>query len=108
MLATPAVEQNGFDLFCLGLTMIGRGDTDMPAPLKAHLVAVITQAMTLAENPDRIEGALLPEAIQLALEIRDGGQLSAIIKKLGSPQSITPALANEILHDVESSVACYR
>ncbi len=80
MLAAASPERERFPpLFQLALQVLSaRGE--LPAQLAQHLETVIVQALEIAGDPQKVSPSTLPEAIQLALEIRGNDQLRAAIE----------------------------
>lgn len=75
MLAAASPEREKFPyLFHLALELVSAGK-DLPAPLSKHMELVSRQAMDVLMNPSMVTANTLPEAIQLALQLRSSEQL---------------------------------
>lgn len=68
----------------------------IPEELKAHLVAVITEAKALS-HPDFVPKHANPEAIALALWMKSNQELNAAVEKITIFENIDPILASKIL-----------
>lgn len=75
MLAAASPEREKFPyLFHLALELVSAGK-DLPEPLSKHMELVSRQAMDVLMNPAAVSANTLPEAIQLALQLRSSEQL---------------------------------
>jgi hypothetical protein len=82
-------------LFQVALQILGN-ERQLPTQLSAHLKSVVSQAVRIVADPSAISKDTLPEAIQLALDLKRSAELQEAI----SPSvdgSITPQTARDIL-----------
>lgn len=97
MLAAAATEEKRvLELFDLALRLIQKSGS-VPPQLSQHFNAILHQARVLAENPTAVKGDISPEAIQLALQLRDRKNLREAFRNVPDLSSITPEQAGEIL-----------
>jgi hypothetical protein len=104
--AAPKRQDKSLDLFCLALTLICKKEDNIPASLKTYFEEVVSQARVLARDPTQVQGRIMPEAIQLALEMRRAKQFSTQIEGVNGVDSVTPEIAGNILSAVETSFVC--
>jgi hypothetical protein len=103
--AIPAEETRVLQLFELALRLVGSGSQKVPDQLKTYFDTVLEQARRLANDPTAVSGTILPEAIQLAIDLRDVEELRNAVDNLSSLAAITPERANAILVSLERHVA---
>jgi hypothetical protein len=102
--ATSPREGQRIEQLLFALSLIGRGDTAVPAALREYLQTVLHQAKELAANPAQAGGPLLPEAIQLALEMRKREALSSQMQSVKDESAVTADDANKLLAAVEEAL----
>lgn len=102
MLAATPQNSQSLELVKLVLSLISSGNDQIPEPLKQHASLVFSQAKSLAEKPSSVTVDILPESINLALEMRLIDELSKEMEEVSDIESITPALANRLLTTMES------
>ncbi|WP_157861920.1 hypothetical protein [Methylobacterium sp. Leaf361] len=103
--AAPAEETRVLALFQLALRLIRQGQGGVPPELERYFNSVLAQARSLSNDPRAVQGQLLPEAIQLALDIRDLDGLKDEIEGAHDASTVSPALADRILMRLERRVA---
>ena len=67
------------------------------ASLRAHTLLILRSACDIAEDPFSIDGQTLSESIELALCLRGNPELRQNLQKLNSLDSISPAIAEQLL-----------
>jgi len=102
MLAAAPSRNNLLELIRLALTMVSSDQKNIPESLKQHVYVVLKQAIQLAEAPKQVTGEILPESIELAIEIRDEKNLTSDIDSLADFDNITPDLAYRLLQRMET------
>jgi hypothetical protein len=103
MLAASSSEQNrALELFDLTLRLVQRSGA-IPPQLSQHFNAILHQARALAEAPGTVESPIFPEAIQLALRLREE-RLQEAFQNVPDLSSVTPELAARILSSLDASV----
>jgi hypothetical protein len=103
MLAASSSEQNRvLELFDLTLRLVQKCGP-IPPQLSQHFNAILRQARALAEDPISVESPISPEAIQLALRLREG-KLREAFQDVPDLSSVTPELAARILSSLDASV----
>lgn len=100
--ATSTQSRDSLELVRLALLMISTGNQNISEPLKTYCGQVMAQAREVVDNPSRIDAGILPEAIDLALEIRESEGLTAEMGRFTSMDNVTPVLAKEILTNMEA------
>jgi hypothetical protein len=78
---------------------------EVPDVLRRHLMDVIAQARQLAGDPSSVKGAVSPEAVALARQIRAQSNLAAVVNQITSFDSINSELASSVLHNLERRTA---
>ena len=103
MLAASSSEQDRvLELFDLALRLVQRSGP-IPPGLIQHFNAILRQARALAEDPNSVKGQISPEAIQLALRLRER-DLKEVFQNVPDLSSLTPEKAGEILSTLGASV----
>ncbi|MER9075542.1 hypothetical protein NKH80_22495 [Mesorhizobium sp. M0904] len=75
MLAAASPEREKFpSLFHLALELLSM-NKELPEPLSRHMELVSRQALEVLVNPATVSANTLPEAIQLALQLRSSDRL---------------------------------
>lgn len=103
--AAPSIRDNALDLFCLALSLITQNEQNIPTGLKEYFERVVREARVLAANPTHASVDFLPEAIQLALEMRRHRDFSRMLDDISNVTEVSPQIAGKILHTVEQSFA---
>jgi hypothetical protein len=103
--AVPSERGRALELFGLALSMVEAEKSDIPEALKAYFDHVLWQARQLLANPDASVDKLRPEAVQLALDLRDNHELSAAIGDAASINALRKEQAHAVLVAMESLVA---
>lgn len=102
--AMPADDARILDMFRLALSIVSHGKS-APDQLRAYFESVLNQARALRENPGSVSGPLMPEAIQLAIELDALDEFRVAIDDITELNSITPDQANNILGSMERHFA---
>ena len=97
MLAAATKSSGPLGLVRLILSLVQNGGQPIPEQLKDHLLVVVQQARTIAANPADIGNQALPEAIELALEIKSADVLKDELDQVTNFQSINADLARRLL-----------
>lgn len=103
--AVPAEQARILEMFNLALAMASSAQRNIPAPLASYFDKVLAQARQLLIAPDAIQDAVLPEAIQLALEIRSDEDIRSAMQQVSSITQISPEQAKQALASLERAVA---
>ena len=98
--AAPAPEARMLELFRLALG-IANSNRVVPEKLIDYFNTVLAQARALDNDPQATVDAVMPEAIQLALDIRDRAELRKAVKDIKSFHDITPTKAADVLRHLE-------
>jgi hypothetical protein len=102
--AIPAPEAKALELFRLALTIM-RDSQRVSPQLSAYFDEVLRQARALDQDPTAKVQSLLPEAIQLALDLRERSKLRTSIENLPALVDVSPAKAGDVLRHLEESGA---
>lgn len=103
--AVPAEQTQILELFNLALSMVGSGKSDIPGPLASYFDKVLEQARRLADEPTAVHGEILPEAIQLALDIRNVSGFRDALNGVEGIATMSPEQAQRVLASQERLVA---
>jgi hypothetical protein len=104
MLAASSSEQKRvLELFDLALRLVQRSGP-IPPQLSQHFNVILRQARALAEDPNTVEGDIFPEAIQLALRLRELKSLREAFRNIPDLSSVTPEQAGNILSSLDVHV----
>ena len=85
--------------------MVGSGAREVPPPLASYFDKVLEQARRLAKEPTAAQSGILPEAVQLALDIRDVSAFREAIDDVQSIKTMKPEQAQKALASLERFVA---
>lgn len=102
MLAAAATYPETLELFRLVLSLQSSHYEDIPYSLEERFNLVLTQAKQLANSPDSAVRGMLPESVDLALEILSMDNLAQNIAKVSSLGGMSPNLAKRILQEMDS------
>jgi len=102
MLAAAARCPETLELFKLVLSLQSSHYEDIPVSLEERFNLMLTQAKQLAKSPGKTVDGMLPESIDLALEILSMNNLAENIAKASSLGSMSPNLARRILQEMDS------
>ena len=103
MIAAVPERPHTLELVRLILSLVSE-QNDIPLKLKQHLIDVIQSAKRLAEDPQSA-GNVSPEAIELAVEIQREAALATTLRGVTSFENIDPALARQLLGQMEARAA---
>jgi hypothetical protein len=103
--AVPAQETRNLELFQLALRLVEQGRADIPAQLATYFDTVLKQALLLAKDPTAVSGKILPESIQLALELKKVSILRSAVDEANTLSAISRERAKIILESLERHVA---
>jgi hypothetical protein len=102
--AVPAPEARVLELFRLALA-IAQSEKPVPERLAAYFQMVLAQARQLANDPTIRLDSAMPEAIQLALDIRERADLRSAVQDIDSMENVTPSKAAAVLRHLEEMSA---
>ena len=100
MQASTKTYPETLELFRLVLSLQSSHYEDIPYPLEERFNLVLTQAKQLAKSPGETAQGMLPESMDLALEILSMNNLAKNIAKASSLGSMSPNLAKRILTEM--------
>lgn len=101
MLVSARKGSDTLGLVKLALSLISAEDKNIPSSLVDHFNVVIAQAKDLAIQPTSVPDQVLPESIELAIEIKNIKDLSNDLNGITNLENITPDLANSLLRQME-------
>ena len=98
--AVPAPEARILELFrlTLGISLTERA---VPDQLIQYFNRVLAQARALDRDPTGHLNEILPEAVQLALDIRERDSLRQAVTEIESFSDLTPTKAADVLRQLE-------
>ena len=103
---TAASNRDGFPaLFQLALEIVSQ-ERHLPAGLQEHLERVVEEALAIVADPSIIQQNTMPEAIQLAMDLRRSNRLKSELLELQHHPS-SPVAARSILR-LERKLAATR
>jgi hypothetical protein len=102
--AAPSSEERALQLFKVALTVLKRGDQPPSASLLGYVEKVIQQASALAHDPSKPPAGVMPEAIELALEMLRTAEVREAITSAAQHDAVPPEVASEILRRMERTV----
>jgi hypothetical protein len=100
--ASPNEQRRVLELVDLALRLVHRS-RPIPPQLSQHFNTILQQARALSEDPDVVKGEIFPEAIQLALRLREKS-LQEAFKNVPELSSVSPEQAARILSSLDVSV----
>lgn len=102
---TAASRREGFPaLFQLALEIVSQNRL-LPNELRNHLDAVLAEALLIVSDPSKIHQDTMPEAIQLAMDLKRSSRLRNEV--MGINGAVSPELARNIL-TLEQKLAATR
>ena len=102
MQASDETYPETLELFRLVLSLQSSHYEDIPYSLEERFDLMLTQAKQLAECPGKAVHGMLPESVDLAMEILSTNNLAENIAKASSLGSMSPNLAKRILTEMNS------
>ena len=103
MLATTSSAFGNLHTLRLVLSLATRDPALIPAPLIEQVRCTIREALTIIDDPGRIDPDTKPEAIALAYAMRSSSELSADIQHLTEVQGIDKAIAGTTLQHLDAA-----
>ena len=101
--ATPDLDNN-LGLFKVALVAIVKGQ-QVPESLKEHVISVLTQAVEVLQDPQNIPASVVPEALELAVQISKFGELQRSLEDNFAAYTNSPEKAKELLEKVDGKFA---
>lgn len=102
--AAPAPEAQLLEIFRLALGL-AKSQERIPQQLAAYFEKVLAQARQLESDPTSKLDTVMPEAVQLAVNLREREGLRLAVKDIGSMHSVTPSKAADVLRHLEAMSA---
>ncbi len=102
--ALPAPEARTLELFRLAL-LIAQLKERVPDELAAYFDRVLSQARVLERDPTARLESVMPEAVQLALDLRARNGLRLAVEDITSMTNVTPTKATDVLRHLEEMSA---
>ena len=104
MLAAAPEQSGALELLRLALKLVSSQHEAQISPhYRAYFSRVVREAKQLSQAPTSIDSDFLPESIELALRMRTYSTLSTELDNVTEIDTVSPELANKLLHDMESS-----
>jgi hypothetical protein len=97
MLAAIPKRTHEMELVKLTLSLVSSRESEIPQALKDFFTTVVTQAKALAANPRTPPESLIPEAIDLALEMVEEEAFWDTITPVSNFDGLTPDVAERLL-----------
>jgi hypothetical protein len=102
--AAPAPEARMLELFRLALG-IAHARRTVPDQLIEYFNTILSQARELDRDPTTRLDSVMPEAIQLALDLRVRSELRRAVSGINSFNDVTPTNAADVLRHLEEMSA---
>jgi len=102
MLAATPKNPNRANLFRLVLTLSSNRN-DTPQTLVDYFDEVLLQARAISERHFDFSKEIIPEAIDIAVELKSNDIFSCELKTIDSYRKLTPELAASLLRHLEES-----
>lgn len=96
MLSATPDRTSSLDLVRFVLSLISRNQI-LKASMQEDVFKILNQASRLANNPQDISDDLLPESIDLALQLRLHPDIQSIVRTVPDSNAITAEVANNLL-----------
>lgn len=90
------------NLFRLVLSLSSQ-EQATPPPLVEYFDTILRQAKKLTTHPESLSGEILPEAIEIAFEIKSNNFFSKEIMRVSDYKTLTPKKASSLLKNLEES-----
>ena len=105
MLAAAPGNNQTLELVRLVLSLVEHENATISDELKVHTISVIQQAAELTANPADFHGNLMPEAVELAVEMKAAAGLADELANVTSFEKLQPELAKKMLQQMERYAA---
>ena len=104
LMAVPSESRSGLELFRLALQLVEQDGARVEAPLADYVRTLVGQAKVLARSPKALASPILPEAIRLAVAIRNSNTLAEALDPIREIGDISPAVAAKLRESMEGKV----
>lgn len=101
--AAPIIQSNSLDLFKLALFLVESKEQNIPTSLKTYFSEILSQAKSIAKNPASVSRSTSPEAIELAVDIREIADFLQVLENIQTIDAVSPEQAKQILNKMEVS-----
>jgi hypothetical protein len=102
--AMPAEDDRILEMFRLALCLVSHNQS-APDQLKTYFAKVLAQARSLSKDPKSVDEQLMPEAIQLAVELDMLKDLRTAIAGVTELSALSATKAATILESMEHDIA---
>ena len=103
--AMPSDQSRQLEFFRLALSLVGRGQRDIPSPLTEHFARILRQAREIAGDPTALTPDVAPQAVHLANDLRRAADLRAALEGVEGIGDVSPDLAQKVLRSLEPNLA---
>ena len=105
LMAAPSESRPGLELFRLALQLAEHGRSRVEAPLAAYFRSLVCQAKVLARSPRAVSEPIMPEAVRLAVAIRNSSAFADAIAAVNDMADLSPTTAAKLRESMEEQVA---
>ena len=103
--AMPTDQSRQLEFFRLALSLVGRGQRNIPGPLTEHFANVLRQAREIAGDPMALSPDVAPQAVQLANDLRRAPGLRAALEGVEGIGDMSQDVARQVLRSLEPDLA---
>lgn len=101
MLAAAPRSNQALELLRLVFSLVEQRNATISDELKGHTMSVIRQAAELSSNPGAFHGQLMPEAVELAVEMTSAAELADELAQVTTFEKLQPELVKRVLQQME-------
>ena len=103
--AMPTDRSRQLEFFRLALSLVGRGQRNIPGPLTEHFANVLRQAREIARDPTALTPDVAPQAVHLANDLRRAPDLRAALEGVERIGDVSQDVAQKVLRSLEPNLA---
>ncbi len=107
MIAAAPPRNSPLGLIRLIFSLAENPTQPIPEELKTYLMDVIKDAKTLLSNPNDTSQKIHPDAIALALGMKESEELTNAVQEITTFESINSVLASKVLERLKGGYSAY-
>jgi hypothetical protein len=105
LMAAPSDSRPGLELFRLALQLAEHDRSQVEAPLAAYFRSLVSQAKVLAQSSRAVVEPIMPDAVRLAVAIRNNKTFAEAIATVDDMSDLSPNMAATLRKSMEEQIA---